>query len=710
MSTATTDDDDVCSFRLTLGPDGAGGDGLGGLRDYNSGTDPYNYAPINFQRQPNERWILNAAGNLQIEGLSDFGIFENTSAFGEIQYIDRSSARALAEQPLAPLAFYGFSAPYSADNAYNPTGVAITDWRRRLVEDGPRTGFAEINTIRGVAGFEGELAGNILWDAYFNYSEVDFSDDYGPLFDLNKVARAVGPTARDANGDLKCDTNGDGVFSDADDSVCVPLNTFGIGGITSDMVDYISFRQLETNKVTQQVFALNLIKPDIFELPGGDVGIAVGALRRKETGSYKPDALVAELASTGAVTGTPSDVTDGGYEVDEFYAEIRLPIISTLEVDAGYRFSDYDTFGSTSNWKVGVRFRPLDSLLVRGSAATSFRAPSIADLFGGAGISFPSITDPCATNPTAACVANGVPAAGFTQISAQVRTMVGGSSETQPEEAESLTIGLVWQPEFLDGFAVAVDYWSFEVTDPITQIGAGVILRQCAATGEFCDKITRFGPGPNEGAPLLIDNRTTNAGNLETDGVDVLVEWRGIETDFGTFGIQWEASFLGTYDKTQANGVVTPHAGYFRDDEDGHFAELRWTLSASYTRGPLTLQLDYRFIDEVTEFGSDIFGSCVDTNGMEIRPGVNQGLTCVTRNHPEAENNEGDYVRTLDSATYFDFYGSYGVTEQFTVYLGIDNLLDEEPPISVDGFNDNTDVRTFDTIGRYFYAGFKTTF
>jgi len=716
----------ACSFDLTLGPDGAGGDLLGGLRAYNGGTDPYNYAPINFQRQPNERWIFNTQATLPIDSLAGVGAFESTRAFGEVQYIDRSSAQALAEQPLAPLAFYGFSAPYSADNAYNPTGEDISDWRRRLVEYGPRTGNTEIQTFRGIAGLEGELTNGMTWEAYFNYGEVDYTNDYGPLFNLTKTALAVGPTALDSDGVLRCDTNGDGLFSDSvedvdDDGVddipndtslsCVPLNTFGIGGPTQEMADYISFRQFEANKVTQRVAAINVTKADLFELPGGDVGFAAGFVQRKETGAYTPDALVLELSETGAVTGTPSDPTNGGYTVDELYLEVRIPVVEMLELDAGFRYSDYDTFGDTSNWKLGAQLRPIEDLLIRGSAATSFRAPTVSNLFGGQGISFPSVTDPCASNPTPACIADGVPAAGFTALSTQVRSLVGGNPNAQPEEADTFTFGFVYQPSQVSGLAFSVDYWNVDISDPITNVGVGVILSQCAASGEFCNLIDRFGPGPNEGAPILVDNRITNAGRIETSGYDLLAEWKGIETDIGEFSVHWEGAVIDTYDKTQANGVLTPHAGYFRDDEDGHFAEFRWRLGGTYERENLTVQLDYRFIDEVTEFGSDLFGSCVDTDGTTVTiPGVNRGLTCVTSSSPEAVNNLGDFQHNLDSASYVDLYAKYRFSDKVTAFAGIDNLLDEDPPVSVDGFNDNTDVRTFDTIGQYYYAGFKLTF
>lgn len=700
-----------CSFDLTFGPDNAGGDLLGGLRAFNFGTDAYNYAPVNFQRQPNERWIFNTQATLPISSLDGLGMLESTRAFGEVQYIDRESSQALAEQPLAPLAFYGFSAPYSADNAYNPTGEDISDWRRRMVEDGPRTGNTEIQTFRGVAGLEGELTNGVIWEAYFNYGEVDYTNDYGPLYDLNKVALAVGPTATDDDGVLRCDTDGDGAFTGADDSSCVPLNTFGIGGPTSDMLEYLQFRQFESNKVTQRVAGLSVTKPDLFELPGGDVGLAAGYVQRKETGAYTPDGLVLQLSQTGAVTGTPSDPTNGSYTVDELYLEARFPIIETLELDAGYRYSDYDTFGDTSNWKVGLQFRPIEDVLIRGSAATSFRAPTISNLFGGSGISFPSVNDPCASNPTQNCINDGVPAGGFTQISTQVRTLVGGNPTTQPEEADTFTFGVVYQPTRFPGMAFAVDYWDVDIVDPITTVGAGVIMSQCAESGEFCDKIERFGAGPNQGAPLLIDNRITNAGRVQTSGYDVLAEWKDIKTDIGTFGVHWEGAIIDTYDKTQANGVVTPHAGYFRDDEDGHFAEFRWILSGTYEREALTVQLDYRFIDEVTEFQTDIFGSCWDSEAGEVAfEGVNRGMRCVTPSNPESVNDLGKFQHKLDSASYVDLYAKYRFSDTVTAFFGIDNLLDEEPPVSIDGFNDNTDVRTFDTIGQYYYAGFKVGF
>lgn len=705
---------------VTLGPDFSGGS-FSGFRDFSSATDTYNFAPVNYQTQPTERFSATAIGNLDIEALSGVGPFVNTRMFAEVSYIDRESQQLLAEVPLAPFAFFGFDAPYSAANAYNPFGQDITDWRRRLVETGGRSGPNQTSTLRIVAGLEGELQGGWEWAFTYLYGDVDQSTSFGPIINLERTALAVGPTAVDGSGTLRCDTNGDGSFTSADDQLCVPLDVFGENSITPEMIDYIGLTQNEQTSATSEVFSFDLVNPELFQLPAGPMGVALGYVHREERGSFTPDSLVADLALRSAATGTPALPTDGGYTLDELFLEVRVPVLANqplahaLDLEGGVRYSDYDTFGDTTNWAIGLLYRPVEDLLLRARFNTAFRAPQINDLFGGQSFSFPSVTDPCASSPTAACIADGVPAGGFTQISSQVRTIVGGNSTLQPEEADIYTFGFVATPSFLEGVAFGADYWNYELTDPITTVGAGVILSQCAATGDFCNLITRITtPGATQGAPILIDDRTTNVGRIETSGVDFFAEWQGIEAGQFILGFKLDGTYTDTYDLTQANGLVLQHAGYFRDDNEGHFAEWRLGAAATAEIGPFLGSISWRWIDEVTEFGDDLVGSCVDVAGNEVTPGVNRGLTCVTASNPESVNNLGAFQRTMDGAQYFDLYTQYefGLWErvQGQVFFGIDNIFDEDPPFSVDGFNDNTDVRTFDTVGRYFYGGIRTQF
>ena len=110
-----------------------------------------------------------------------------------------------------------------------------------------------------------------------------------------------------------------------------------------------------------------------------------------------PDAF----AQSGESTGLAATTTEGDYSLDEVYMELNVPLLSDvafakeLTLNLASRYSDYSNFGDTLNSKFGFTWRPMDELLVRGTYAEGFRAPTISDLYGGIGSSFESYTDPC---------------------------------------------------------------------------------------------------------------------------------------------------------------------------------------------------------------------------------------------------------------------------------------------------------------------------
>lgn len=134
-------------------------------------------------------------------------------------------------------------------------------------------------------------------------------------------------------------------------------------------------------------------------LPAGDLGLAAGYEHRKETANYEPDALL----QSGLSSDLAGSSTHGGYSLDEFYVELAVPVLSDvafakeLSFNIAGRYSDYDTFGDTTNGKFSLKWKPIDDLLVRGTYATGFRAPTVNDLYGGVGESFDNYTDPCDT-------------------------------------------------------------------------------------------------------------------------------------------------------------------------------------------------------------------------------------------------------------------------------------------------------------------------
>lgn len=652
---------------MTLGPDYAGWKTF----DF-FGGDSYNFAPSNFQRQPSRRWSMTFVGDQYI---NDLPIVGDVRLSFSGSYLNRDSKQKLAETPLAPLAFFSFPATYSKDNYYNPFGVDIGDWRRRMVEDGSRTEDTLTETKQLTVGLEGSW-GAWDWDAYHAFGETASEGHFGSIYNLEKVANAVGPSLKDADGNWVLDADGNPLCAN-DTENCVVLNTFGRNSITQAMIDYITFVDNQSSLQDQKIYAFNLVNSRWLSNAAGPVGLALGWEWREERGADVPDSQVNALGS--AATGTPRKPTSGGYTVWEIYGELNLPLLAYsglaewLETNIAFRFSDYDSFGTTTNGKFGLKYRPFENLTLRSSFSQSFRAPSTSDLFGGNGFSFPALADPCANNPTQFCIDDGVPASGFEPISTQIRTTVGGNPSAQPETADTLTFGAVFQPDWFDDLTLTVDRWDVALTDALSTLGASFILNQCASKGTFCHLIERATSGPNAGNPINVLNTITNVGGVDTTGWDIGVYYYLGTTFLGNVELRYEASILREYVITQADGTTIDLTDRFNDDLGGYFTDYRSTTSVLITQGDITFSYDLRVIGDAKE------------------------------NHPDFGTG-ASLERTVERRLYHDVHGTWMLPERnMTISGGIDNLMNKEPPLSLDGFNDNTDVRTFDTAGRYFY-------
>jgi len=300
----------------------------------------------------------------------------------------------------------------------------------------------------------------------------------------------------------------------------------------------------------------------MFTLPAGDVGIAVGVEHREEEGFFSPDAL----AQTGISTDLAAGPTQGGYSLDEAYVELLVPLLSDLpfaqelSITAASRYSDYDTFGDTVNSKFGFTWKPIESLLVRGTWAEGFRAPTVADLYGGISQSFEYYTDPCDTDfgsvgGSPQCLAD-VPA-GYRQpandpdgiadgpgTQTPIPFLSGSSPELTPETATSKTLGVVWSPGFAEGLNLALDWWSIRIENTIVGDDPTTMLDDCYVRGitSRCEGPNTFTRDPATGEITSLSFGLRNAGFQETEGFDFDLNYR-METAYGDFGLAW----LNTY-------------------------------------------------------------------------------------------------------------------------------------------------------------------
>lgn len=551
------------SYDLMSAENQTGATGVDRLRTRAAGTaDAYNYAPDNYLVTPQNRNSFYVQGYHQLT--------DNTRFVSDFVFTNRKSEQELAPMPVTLGEVNGASGArvdIHASNIYNPFGETLYgskaraiangkssnyvayNLQRRMVEAGPRNYAQDDNTYRGMIGLEGAFGDTSwTWDTHYIYGQNNQAEMTTGLLNLTRINQALGANCTAANN-------------------CVALNLFGgPGSITSEMLDYITFDSVAKSGSTLKDYAFNT-SGDLFDLPEGTVGAAIGFERREESGYDNPDPLTV----TGESSGNQRDATSGGFRLDEVYAEISIPVLENLLISPAMRFSDHSVYGNKSTAKVGLEYRPIDDILLRSTWAEGYRSPSISDLFAGNSDSFPTLTDPC-NRVTAAGVAidvsarpgcAGVPA-GYRQGNTQIRITQQSSPDLKPEESTSLTAGFVYNPSWLEGAELTVDYYNIEVEGAIARIGAARILAACAAdpTDELCSRLDR----DSGGNVTDLRNGLANQGSYDVSGVDTYVAYRLPETAYGTYKVYLDGSYFikNEFDGEEQLGVQYGNAGYPR--------------------------------------------------------------------------------------------------------------------------------------------------
>ncbi len=656
----------------------------------------YNYAPVNYLQTPYERW------NLFMEGR--FEVTDNIRFTAELRTNQRYSRQELAPVPYTPPdpAYNGFwtnpvtGVTYSysgisednyylrrAIDAYNvANGTAlpyapIVDIRRRMIETG-RSFEQDIGQSQMVFAFDGTV-NEIGWEVFYNRGIRERVDvDFGQ-FSGARLNNALGPSA-DLNGDGQPECYGDITDPGTLIQGCVPLNMFGGGEVdpvtsqptvttlTQDMIDYVSADLADIFRTEQELLGVSFTG-DAFELPAGRLGWAVGAGYWDQKFTYTPDSG----KQTGAVTGNVGFGTDGSLTNTNLFLEALAPLFDNgtqnLMLKGGLRWDDYDAFGDDTTWQIGVEFQALESVKLRGTAGTVFRAPTISDLFDGQRDSFPTYTDPClaatfASNPGCAQIAPP-------QLDSQVRTKVGGNPGIRPETADTFTAGVVWTPQFADhDVTVTLDYWDIDLENGISSFGVDFILTDCYRDQNpaSCALITR---NTAYEVDLILDLKA-NVSEQAARGIDTEVRW-----GFEGLGGAWEASLLWSHliERTKVplpGGVELDLTGTHLNrtvEDGGTYAEDKANFSLRWARGDWSVGYLAEYISSI-KADTVFFGS--------------------------------DYRQSVDSQMYHDLVGSY-TWEGLTISGGITNLSDEEPPWIDDAFNGKTDVATYRLFGIGYY-------
>jgi len=518
------------------------------------------------------------------------------------------------------------------------------------------------------------------WDAYVQKGITRTNEN---LYGVQHNARMT--AAQDAvfgpNGQIVCRINADASTAN-DDPACAPLNRMGRFVVSEAAADYVLGDPHRNQRFAQDVGAFS-VSGDAFENWAGTVSLAAGIEHRQEKVSGK----VEKQFESGWLFGNFLPTT-GKYTVTEGFLETVFPLATdiafarSLELNAAVRATDYSTSGFVMTWKAGVTWSPVDDLRFRVTRSRDIRAPNLSEYFAAGTSNTNNVIDPFNNN-----------------TSSQYTGFLTGNPGLDPEKADTLGLGVVFQPGFFPGFSTSVDYYNIDIKDAIGSLSAQQIVDRCF-TGQtsLCNSITRTQVA---GASVIsrIAIQPFNFVNETARGVDIESSYRfpaaSILTDMdGDLTIR----FLGTkfLKDLRNDGTTSTNDVGSMGGGSGGTPKFRWRGSIGYSTDVLDLTLIARGVS------SGVY----DTTNIECQTGCPvSSPTARTIN-----NNR------IEGAIYFDTTISY----QFDVgpmgmqaYLNVKNLTNADPKLVAPGPGGSaygtppTNSTYFDALGRVWRAGLR---
>lgn len=636
-------------------------DGSGGFRLDVPATDVYNETPDTTLVGP-----LDRAG---LYGQLRFNVSDSVTFVAEGLYNTRESSQRFPAATPRIRGGDGMTIP--VDHPFNPFGVPFkgtgTSFEvvRMITELGPRINVQNVDTTRLAAGLEGELSNGWSWNSFYTYAQNKAKWTSRNQIDLDKVALALGPNAR-------CAANS-----------CVPLNIFGT--ITQEMADYIRATGVDHNGTKQHDFTANLTG-DLFKLPAGMLAFAAGVEYRKESGYDRPSPYFNEkpqyITYDRKTTSAPRLPTSGEYDLKEAYVEFNVPLLAnrtlakSLELSAASRFSAYSTFGSTTNSKLGLTWRPIEDLMLRSTWAEGFRAPSINELYAGTRQTNLPAVDPCNGGGSGKPGCAGVPAT-YNQANysgGSILSTVGGNPNLRPETSINRSTGFLYTPAAVKGFSWSMDWYSIDLNEAISSFGSQNLLNLCANSGQRCDLIKRDASGE---IINLVDG-PINLNRLKASGVDSTLRYQFPKIEAGHFDVMVNAAYLSAFDRydTLPNGTVrvTKRAGK-SDIARESFPRIKANTSLNWSREAWSANWSMHYIGSTDEGPAPAYGR-------------------------------------IPAQVTHDVWGAYALASQpVTFTLGVQNLFDIDPPRSyVNGGDLNFDMSTYNPRGRFLYLKASVSF
>jgi outer membrane receptor protein involved in Fe transport len=641
--------------------------------------------------------------------LAHYDLTPGITAFVESTYY-RADARETIDQPVFNAPFLGgangvllFSAtdPRLTDQARATlASVGVTQFRLARASEDILIGRASsrTDTYRIVGGFRGDIglgARTLRWEASANLGRTK-GRYFVPDLNQQNFVNAINVT-RNAAGQIVCDPNpavnvAPGALKPIVDTACVPLDVFGAGRVSEAARAYVTDVAQSIGTIEQDVYSAN-VAGSPFDLWAGPVSFSLGYEHREERAAFRPD----EFLTQGRGRVTPLTAVSGGYNTDEVFGELIIPLIGPqnglfihrLELEGKARYVHNTVNGGFWAYTAGARIEPLAGVTFRGNYTRSLRAPSILELFSPVSTTNASFPDPCdavniagGTKPSvrqqncAAFFASYGITPPFNSIarSTAIPQRTGGNPSLQNEEARSYTFGAVIRPTFIPRLRLAVDWNRIRINGPIANLNAAAIANGCYDNpnfntsdvdnaNQFCSSFRRVRGGSNNGQ-LVNDPADPGVQTGFINGEFVLFKGLTAEADYNfplrSFGGDTRAYvggsllYLDTL-RSSTNGVtVVQSDGTYRNPE------LSAQMNFGISNGPFRADLTANYVSDVE--------------------------------YDRTFTAESQDILKLDDYWLFNAGLSYTVDERATFRFTVSNLFDTPPPFPTEGFGSQYDI------------------
>ncbi|MBO9712876.1 TonB-dependent receptor [Sphingomonas sp.] len=459
-----------------------------------------------------------------------------------------------------------------------------------------------VDVYRFVGGLDGDFevgARKWNWSVTGNYGR-SLTKGHNPEIIEQNFNNAI-DAVRDGNGNIVCRPGYTSSPFPTVNTSCAPLNPFG-QNVSQAARDYVTAYS-DPRSLNQQMVFTAAVTGSLFDLPGGELGIAAGYEHRWEKFDFDPGALLRGPGDIDPTVdsdgdGNPANDHDsytrdaavepvvGSFNTDEFFAEVRAPVVSPsngvpfvhlLELQGAFRWVDHSVAGGDPTWTIGGRWAPVSDITFRGNFTRSIRSPAVTEIAVPRSAAFFFAVDPCdadeltnGPDPTTRqknCAAAGIP--GTFQSRSNQASFPGvtiGNDHLENEKARAWSVGAVLKPRFVPGLTLSADYIDIHLQNAISFFGSNAVLASCYDSpnypnNEFCSSFTRSTtPGTSFNQLTFVKTSFFNADRLDYQGVLGDLEYLARTPFLGAdsqVGLKVSAQYLKKLEQASGAGAAT---------------------------------------------------------------------------------------------------------------------------------------------------------